>query len=191
MSPLTVKSGTAISKSVDDFGFCGPAVIGRNSLSHIVRLEARYEFSGHNFKSPGGTSGWASLAFGRETNGRWLKGQSGNLAGRPQSSRQRISEQLLTDLAGVRETHGASVLERLAMTEPGKLAQIAHGLLPRDVFISVEQRTPGNLDPADWEILRRVVDLIKVNAPGGELSSTLEVIESALRADQAKLVDHE
>jgi hypothetical protein len=31
--------------------------------------------------------------------------------------------------------------------DPGKLAQIAYGLLPRDVFISVEQRTPGNLDP--------------------------------------------
>jgi hypothetical protein len=39
------------------------------------------------------------------------------------------------------ETHGASVLERLAVTDPGKLAQIAYGLLPRDVFISVEQRT--------------------------------------------------
>jgi hypothetical protein len=31
-------------------------------------------------------------------------------------------------------------------------------------FISVEQRTPGNLDPAEWEILRRVIDLIKQNA---------------------------
>ena len=31
-------------------------------------------------------------------------------------------------------------------------------------FISVEQRTPGNLDPAEWEILRRVTDLIKQNA---------------------------
>jgi hypothetical protein len=27
------------------------------------------------------------------------------------------------------ETHGASVLERLAITDPGKLAQIAYGLL--------------------------------------------------------------
>ena len=33
-----------------------------------------------------------------------------------------------------------SVLQRLAVTDPGKLAQIAYGLLPRDVFISVEQR---------------------------------------------------
>jgi hypothetical protein len=26
--------------------------------------------------------------------------------------------------------------------------------LPRDIFISVEQRTPGNLDPDEWAILR-------------------------------------
>jgi hypothetical protein len=36
-------------------------------------------------------------------------------------------------------------------------------------------------------VLWRVVDLIKASAPGGDLSSTLEVIENSLRADQAKL----
>jgi hypothetical protein len=49
----------------------------------------------------------------------------------------RRSEQLLADLATVWEEHGVSVLQRLAVTDPGKLAQIAYGLLPRDVFISV------------------------------------------------------
>jgi hypothetical protein len=39
-----------------------------------------------------------------------------------------------------------------AYEDPGKLAQIAYGLLPRDVFISVEQRTPGNLEPDEWAI---------------------------------------
>ena len=41
----------------------------------------------------------------------------------------------------------------MVSTDPGKLAQIAYGLLPRDVFISVEQRTPGNLDPDEWRVL--------------------------------------
>jgi hypothetical protein len=89
---------------------------------------------------------------------------------------RRVSERALADLAAVWETHSASVLERLAVTDPGKLAQIAHGLLPRDVFISVEQRTPGNLEPDEWAILRRVIDLI-------------ETIENALRADQAKMIE--
>ena len=77
--------------------------------------------------------------------------------------------------------HGAAQLG----TPRAKLAQIAYGLLPRDVFISVEQRTPGNLDPDEWAILRRVIDLIKTNANGAELGPVLETIENALRADQA------
>ena len=73
----------------------------------------------------------------------WKPGQSGNPKGRPIGARQKISEQLLADLAVVWEHQGESVLRRLAIEDPGKLAQIAYGLLPRDVFISVEQRTPG------------------------------------------------
>ena len=116
----------------------------------------------------------------RDGRGRWLKGTPSPSPGRPVSSRQKISEKLLADLV-VWEEHGVSVLQRLAATDPGKLAQIAYGLLPRDVFISVEQRTPA--------ILRRVIDLIKVNANGAELGPVLETIENALRADQAKMID--
>ena len=121
----------------------------------------------------------------------WKPGQSGNPAGRPIGARQKISEKLLADLAVVWETEGESVLRRLAIEDPGKLAQIAYGLLPRDVFISVEQRTPGNLDPDEWAILRRVIDLIKQNANGAELGPVLETIENALRADQAKMIEAE
>ena len=73
--------------------------------------------------------------------------------------------------------HGAAQLG----TARAKLAQIAYGLLPRDVFISVEQRAPGNLDPDEWAILRRVIDLIQQNAGGAELEPALETIETATR----------
>jgi hypothetical protein len=91
--------------------------------------------------------------------------------------------------AVVWEQQGESVPRRLAIEDLGKLAHIAYGLLPRDVFISVEQRTPSNLDTDEWAILRRVIDLIKVNANSAELGPVLETIENALRADQAKLID--
>jgi hypothetical protein len=118
-------------------------------------------------------------------------GQSGNPVGRPLGARARISEKLLADLATVWEAHRASVPERLPVTDPGKLAQIAYGLLPRDLFISVEQRTPGNLHPDEWAILRRVIDLILANAQGAELGPVLETIENALRADKAVLIEAE
>ena len=82
---------------------------------------------------------------GKQNNGHlWKPGQSGNPAGRPLGARARISEKLLADLVTVWETRGQAVLESLVTEDPGKLAQIAYGLLPRDVFISVEQRPPGS-----------------------------------------------
>lgn len=126
----------------------------------------------------------------RDSNGRWLKGTTGNAAGRGMTNRQKISEKLLGDLATVWENHGQSVLERLAITDPGKLAQIAYGLLPRDVFISVEQRTPGNLEPDEWATLRRILDVIQACAPeGAEPARVFETIEQALRAEYAKPVE--
>jgi hypothetical protein len=123
----------------------------------------------------------------RSANGRWLKGKTGNPSGRPLAARQRISEKLLADLASVWEAHGESVLTRLALSEPGKLAQIAYGLLPRDVFISVEQRAPGNLEPDEWATLRRVLDIIQASVPDGtEPAQVFETIETALRSEYAK-----
>ena len=95
----------------------------------------------------------------------------------------------MADLADVWEAHGKSVLERLAVTEPGKLAQIAYGLLPRDVFISVEQRAPGNLEPDEWATLRRVLDIIQASVPeGAEPTQVFETIENALRSEYAKTI---
>lgn len=120
----------------------------------------------------------------------WKPGQSGNPAGRPIGARARISEKLLADLATVWEAHGQSVLERLALTDPGKLAQIAYGLLPRDVFITVDQRTPGNLEPDEWATLRRVLDIIQASVPNGaEPAKVFETIENALRSEYAKTID--
>ena len=59
------------------------------------------------------------------------------------------------------------------------------------LLVNVQQRTPGNLDPDEWAILRRVIDLIQANAKGAELGPVLETIDNALRADQAKLIEAE
>jgi hypothetical protein len=59
----------------------------------------------------------AALATGEramQKTGRWTPGQSGNPAGRPVGARQRISEQLLSDLAEDWEERGKDVLTRLA-----------------------------------------------------------------------------
>ena len=39
------------------------------------------------------------------------------------------------------------------MADPGKLAQIAYGLLPRDIFISFAQDAPGIFDRSHQSVL--------------------------------------
>jgi hypothetical protein len=101
---------------------------------------------------------------------------------------------VIFDLPPSEEEHGKDVLTKLAVTDPGKLATIAYGLLRRDVFISVEQKTPGNLEPEAWAALRRVLDLIQAAGVDGDPRDVFEMIENALnalRADQAKLIEAE
>ena len=64
-------------------------------------------------------------------------------------------------------------------------------LVPKELNVAVEQKTPGGLEAEEWQILRRVVDLIKANAPGAELGPVLETIENALRAGAAKMIEAE
>jgi hypothetical protein len=116
--------------------------------------------------------------------GKWVAGTSGNPAGRPLGSRQKIAETLLQDLAEVWAKRGKSVLERMAIDDPGKLASIAYGLLPRDIFVTVEQRTPAGMDADDWERMLGLARTMREIAP----DASLEDIELALRSAFAKPV---
>ena len=98
---------------------------------------------------------------------------------------------MVADFAADLNEHGAGVLERVRMTDPATYLRVAAVLVPKELNVAVEQKTPGGLDVDEWQILRRVSDLIKANAPGGELGPTLELIEIALRADAAKMIEAE
>ena len=89
----------------------------------------------------------------------------------------RDRKRLLADLSEVWEVSGKEVLERLAKDDPAKLVKIAFGLLPRDVFISVEQKTPGNLEAEAWATLRRVLDLIEACKIEGDPWAVFAAIE--------------
>jgi Family of unknown function (DUF5681) len=116
--------------------------------------------------------------------GKWLPGTSGNPTGRPQGSRQKIANALLEDIADVWSRHGKTVLTRLAIDDPAKLASIAYGLLPRDIFINVQQQAPANINPDDWTALVGLAKLMREIAPDAGLPE----IEAALRSAFAKPV---
>lgn len=64
-------------------------------------------------------------------------GQSGNPAGRPLGSRNRLADSFVTDLRDCWEVHGRDALERVARDEPATLLKVVASLMPRDIDINL------------------------------------------------------
>ena len=67
----------------------------------------------------------------------YQKGQSGNPAGRPMHSRQKLTEKFIDDLSKFYEVEGASLIKRVADEQPAMLLQVVARLLPKDISLNV------------------------------------------------------
>ena len=64
-------------------------------------------------------------------------GQSGNPAGRPVGSRNKLCEQFVTDLQQLWDEQGFAILQRVADEHPEKLLAAMVQVLPKDFQLSV------------------------------------------------------
>ena len=127
---------------------------------------------------------------------RWLPGESGNPAGRPVGSRQRIAENLLKDIGSLWDRRGPEILERLADEEPAKIAAIAYGILPKEAFVKIENqldprlKTLQNMDADALAALGGLINAIKeAKADGCEPGTVFAWVEEDLRARMAVPVE--
>ena len=112
---------------------------------------------------------------------------SPNPLGRPKGSRNAFSAVFIGDLTASWAEHGPSVLEVVAKRDPSRYLGVCSTLIPKDVTVSLEQRT-GGLSEADMEILKAIRQAIpgaNDRQPGEVLSFVLD----AVRAHSAKTIE--
>ena len=71
----------------------------------------------------------------KKQNTRFKPGQSGNPAGRPRGSRNKVSEKLLEALAIDFDDHGKEVIEKVRVERPADYLKIVASLVPKQMEI--------------------------------------------------------
>jgi hypothetical protein len=76
---------------------------------------------------------------GRKQNNHLFKaGQSGNPAGRPRGSRNRLAEAFIQALAQDFEAHGAEAIADCRVKHPGKYLSVVAQILPKEVDMAID-----------------------------------------------------
>jgi hypothetical protein len=91
----------------------------------------------------------------------WGPGQSGNPAGRPKGSRNRLSEDFIADLHESWQTHGKTAIERCVAEKPDVYLKIVAGLLPKDLNLKVSNLN----DLTDEQLLNKLKNLTEMARP--------------------------
>jgi len=125
----------------------------------------------------------------REPNGRWLKGTPSPSQGRPVGSRSQFSNEMIADMRASWAKNGPAAMQKTFEEQPALYFRIMASVITKDVQISVEQKTPGNLEPEAWATLRRVLDLIESCKVEGDPQTVFATIEEDLRARMAVPVE--
>jgi hypothetical protein len=69
-------------------------------------------------------------------------GESGNAAGRPKGSRNKVSEAFLTELYELWDQQGSDLIKRVAQKDPATIVRVTAQLVPKEFQVSTEKENP-------------------------------------------------
>jgi hypothetical protein len=98
--------------------------------------------------------------------GRWPPGQSGNPAGRPRGSRNKLGEAFITELYADWIAHGAKVIATVRDEEPAAYLKIVASLLPKQLEIK-DNMFDGVADEELAAVLAYVRDALRARPDCG------------------------
>jgi Family of unknown function (DUF5681) len=108
----------------------------------------------------------------------WKPGTSGNPAGRPRGSRNKLSDDFVAALYNDFQEHGSAAIAACRAEKPDVYVRVIAGLLPKDMNIKVQQLD----DLTDDQLMRKLAVLTEMAKP---LLARLPVVIDAapVRAD--------
>ncbi len=91
----------------------------------------------------------------------WGPGQSGNPAGRPKGSRNKLSEDFVAALYNDFQEHGSAAIAACRAEKPDVYLRVIAGILPKDVHLKVQ-----SLDElTDDQLMRKLAVLTEMAKP--------------------------
>ena len=118
--------------------------------------------------------------FGEKRGKPWVKGTSGNPAGRPKGSRNKLGEQFLKDLYADWEEHGEEVLSRCRIQKPDAYLKVVAGLLPKQLNVKIdpfEELSDDELNRRIRELAGEVLGLGAIDGRASEAEQVQPAIE--------------
>ena len=109
--------------------------------------------------------------------------------GRPVGSRTAFSAGFLRDLAQVWQEHGRDTMVHTAKTQPATFFAVCARLIGPEVKVTIEQSLPGNLSAQDWQVMREIVEAVKLAVPDASSKppgEVLEYVRARLSADPSE-----